>query len=177
MDHYFCTTVCKHTNTFFCQFLHKIVRRWWSPLSGVDLENVLSRLPYKIGSQIFKLQDNIQHYTWVNFQQSNKGHEVSHLSVWQAKEELSVEPSWSSQGWVNGVQSVRSSDHNNLSSGIQPIHKSQQGGHNGTAKTGTCSSHEIICGILNNISMQTFDGWILSSSSGWNVCVAASELL
>lgn len=59
--HYFCTIARKHTNTFICQFFHKSVRRWWSPLSGVDLQNVLSRLPCKIKSQNFKEQ--VQYYT------------------------------------------------------------------------------------------------------------------
>ena len=43
--------VNKHTNTFMSQFFQESVRRWWSPLSGVDLQNVPSRLPYKIRLQ------------------------------------------------------------------------------------------------------------------------------
>lgn len=125
------TSIRKHTNTFICQLFHKSVRRWWSPLSGVDLQNVLSCLPYKIRSQKFK--ERVQCSTvsahnhqypqiwlynpWVNFPISYSS-TVSHLSVWQAKKELSVKASWSSQSWINGVQSVCSSYHNNLSSGI-----------------------------------------------------------
>lgn len=54
-----CFTIYKHTNTFVCQFLQKSVRRWRSPLSGVDLQNVLSRLPLKKKKKVVVLQCSV----------------------------------------------------------------------------------------------------------------------
>lgn len=46
----------------------------------------------------------------------------SYPSVRQAKQELPVKSAWSSQGGINGVQSVRSSYDNHLPSGVQSVH-------------------------------------------------------
>lgn len=46
----------------------------------------------------------------------------SYPSVWQTKQELPVKSAWSSQGGINGVQSVCSSYDNHLPSGVQSIH-------------------------------------------------------
>lgn len=43
---------------------------------------------------------------------------IPHLSVRQAEEKLSVEASWSSESWIDGVQSVCGSYHYNLSSTV-----------------------------------------------------------
>ncbi len=77
----FCIIVCKHTNTLICQFFQKSVRRRWSPLSGVDLQNVLSRLPYKIRSQysssgpkIIRVRSDLSHFPRLLSLSSITGH-------------------------------------------------------------------------------------------------------